>query len=86
MHFVTCFFGQLLTNDLMQVGDIVYHMSWYEYPNDVNRFVRIIMTFSRQPIYFKGLKITVCSLASFGSVRARGFGFASFTWERLTVF
>lgn len=63
----------MVTSDSELIADAAYKSGWYEYPNECQKYLILIMARSQTPFYLTGFKLYKCSLISFTSVSMNNF-------------
>lgn len=68
MLFLYCYFGNVLTFNLLQLGDTVYCSEWYNYPIDVQQYIVMILRRTQKPFIISALGMMPCTLENFQAV------------------
>lgn len=68
--FLLCYFITMITTETAAIGDIAYDSTWYHLPCSEQAIVQMIIRRAQRPCELKGLDVIVCSLETFGKVRA----------------
>lgn len=65
---IICYFATYSTNRVSTINEAVYDLNWYDYPQDVRKYILLIMAQAQVPIFFSGFKMVHCTLEIFGKV------------------
>lgn len=66
--FTFCYFGNLVTNKLMEIDTTAYSLQWYEFPIKQQKYIILLMAQAQRPIVLSGYFRTSCSLERFKDV------------------
>lgn len=66
--FLFCHFANSATDEIARLGFTAYNSNWYDWPNDIRKYIPLVIIRSREPVYFSGLGIVRCTLQVFGDV------------------
>lgn len=66
--FLFCHFANSVTDEITRLGFTVYNSNWYDFPNDLQKYIPLVIIRSREPVYFTGLGLIRCTLKVFGDV------------------
>nr|QXE93264.1 odorant receptor 38 [Eucryptorrhynchus brandti] len=68
MLFITCYYGQRVTDESTRIVDAAYSCSWYEAPTSLQKSIRLMILRAQRPLTLKAASIGVISLVTFFSV------------------
>lgn len=63
-----CHFGNSASDHVLEIGDIVYGLNWFEQPLEMQKYMILIMARSKRRIEFSGFSLITCSMEMFGKV------------------
>lgn len=63
--FILCYYATSTTRAMNEIGDTLYNSNWYTYPDEVKKFMIIVIARSQKTIYFTGFKMVRCTLEVF---------------------
>lgn len=75
MIFTYCYFGQKITTKCEEIANVIYATKWYEFPQDEQKYLMLMMIRAQRPFAFSGYFCSTCALATFKAVFERLFGF-----------
>lgn len=59
--FYICDFHQQMSNAFDEINDKIVQMSWYRFPNEINRMLPMILMVTQQPVEFRFFGSISCS-------------------------
>lgn len=68
LNFAYCYFADIVTANLYEIGDIFYNIAWYQLPVQMQIFLVLPIQRTGKRFRFQSLGIIDCSLAVFLSV------------------
>lgn len=68
-----CFFGNVLTNSLIEVADYAYDSEWYNYPNKSRAYVAFMIQSAQKPFFISAYGIMPCTIENLLKVCTRNF-------------
>lgn len=66
--FLFCYFANLTIEHIGRIDETSYNSNWYEFPNEIKKYLILIIARSQKPIHFNGLGMFHCTLEAFGKV------------------
>lgn len=66
--FIYCYCATEITNKLDLIGGAAYQSKWYKYPNELQKFIMLIIAKSQQPMDFTALDMFYVNVETFGKV------------------
>lgn len=66
--FFFCYYGKIATDSYAAYGDCVYNMDWIDYPNDLKRYMILIISDAQIPRRYHGFGMAYCNLQTFSKV------------------
>lgn len=67
--FLFCFFGNILTTNLLLVAESAYDSQWYAYPTKVQKYLAFMIRSAQKPFWIDAFGIMPCTLENFAVVR-----------------
>lgn len=67
--FIYCYFGKLATDTYKKMSDCVFEMNWPELPNDLQKYIILMVRNMQKPLYYHGFGIVNLDLETFTKVR-----------------
>lgn len=67
--FCMCYAATSASSGISNIRNHVYNTKWYEYLQNKQKYVILILIRTQKDVYFNGLKIIQCDLNSFTQVR-----------------
>nr|QXE93218.1 odorant receptor 38 [Eucryptorrhynchus scrobiculatus] len=75
MLFITCYYGQRVTDESSRIIDAAYSCSWYEAPVSLQKSIQIMILRAQRPLTLKAASIGVISLVTFFKVIKGAYSF-----------
>lgn len=66
--FLYCYFATIASDRVLNVGKKTFDSNWYDFPQDLQKYIVLIISRSQKPIYFTGLGLVHCTLETLGKV------------------
>lgn len=66
--FPYCYFGSKMTTTFAGIGESVSAAEWYNYPDDVQKCLTLIIMRSQKPMVFNGWNMFGCNLETYAAV------------------
>lgn len=66
-----CYFGNVLTNSLIEVADCAYDSEWYKYPNKSRAYVAFMIQSAQRPFFISAYGIMPCTIENLLKVRSK---------------
>ena len=65
---IYCESGEFVTDQFERFNDVLGQSSWYQFPNEVQQMILILMTNSQQPTFIRGFGNIICAREAFKRV------------------
>lgn len=65
---VYCYFGKMTTDSYRKMSDCVFEMNWPELPNQLQKFIILMIENMQRPLYYHGFGIVNLDLETFAKV------------------
>lgn len=56
------YLGTVTTAKCAEVGEIAFNSKWYQFPNELQKYISPIVQQSHKPINFHGFRVVLCTL------------------------
>lgn len=66
--FLYCYVGSITTDIFLQYADATYESLWYEFPENIQKYLRLIIADAQRRRIFKGIGIIELNLIVFAGV------------------
>lgn len=66
--FIYCYFGKLATESYEKMTDYLVQSNWYEHPNNLQKYLILIIANTQTPVVYHGFNIAVLDLQTFSKV------------------
>lgn len=66
--FCFCYLGNRITTKQMEISEAIYDVPWYDFPMEIQKYIKPIMMRSQKPFILTGYSLTNLSLQSFKEV------------------
>lgn len=66
--YLLCYFASSAIDRISNIQRCVYDLNWYNFSPELQKFIILIMAQSQRRIYFDGLNLIRCTLATFWKV------------------
>lgn len=67
--FIYCYFGKIATESFEKMADSLYDLNWQELPNDLQKYLVLMIADMQKPIYYYGFGYVRLDLRTFILVR-----------------
>lgn len=63
-----CHFATMASENMSNIGDLIYTLNWYEFPLDIQKDFMLIMRQSQNNVYLTGFDLIGCTLLNYQRV------------------